>query len=155
MEFKHINDCWSALEDCKSIEELVKTMGEFPNKFGTWAISGMDSDGLEITNYYYDEQAWADAEESDYFYFEDLMLGHESSFWPYIINAVDADTDGDWDVISSAPTLEAAKQFAHDLVKYVHFRDYEVYKAEVVYRPEDENDPESDEIVYTVEEGEV
>ena len=26
MEYKHINDCWSALVDCKSIEELVKKM---------------------------------------------------------------------------------------------------------------------------------
>lgn len=155
MEYKHIRDCWNALADCKSIEALVKTMGEFPNKFGTWSISDMDGDGLEITNYYYDEQADASCEESSYYWFSDLMLGHgigEDSFWPYIINAITSDMDGEWDVIAAAPTLEAAKQFARDLVKYVHFRDYEVYKAEVVYRPEDESDPKSDEIVYSYEE---
>ena len=154
MEYTHIRDCWNALADCKSIEALVKTMGEFPNKFGTWAISDMDGHGLEITNYYYDEQADASCEESSYYWFSDLMLGDEQSFWPYIINAITADTDGEWDVIMSAPTLEAAKQFARDLVKYVRFGEFEVYEAEVVYRPEDESDPKSDEIVYSYEEGE-
>ena len=153
MEYKHINDCWSALADCKSIEELVKKMGEFPNKFGTWEISDMDNDGIEITNRYYDEQADSNEEDSEYYWFEDLMLGDERSFWSYIINAITADTDGDWDVIMSAPTLEAAKQFARDLVKYVRFGDFKVYQTEVVYRPEDESDPKSDEIVYSYEEG--
>ena len=153
MEYKHILDCWNALADCKSIEALVKTMGEFPNKFGTWAISDMDGDGLEITNYYYDEQADSNEEESSYYWFSDLMLGDEQPFWSYIINAITADTDGEWDVIMSAPTLEAAKQFARDLVKYVRFGDFRVYQTEVVYRPEDESDPKSDEIVYSYEEG--
>lgn len=151
--YKHINNCWNALAGCKSIEGLVETMGEFPNKFGTWGISYVDSDGLEITNYYYDEQAGADTEKSSYYFFQDLMLDEHNVFWPYIINVITSDTDGDWDVLNSAPTLKAAKQFAHDLVKYVRFGDFAVYKAEVVYRPEDENDPDSDEIVYTVEEG--
>ena len=153
MKYKHINACWNALAACKSIEALVKTMGEFPNKFGTWEISNMDGDGIEITNYYYDEQMESDEKDSEYYCFEDLMLGKERSFWPYIINAITSETDGDWDVIMSAPTLKAAKQFARDLVKYVRFGEFEVYKAEVVYRPEDENDPDSDEIVYTIEEG--
>ena len=153
MEYKHINDCRNALADCKSIEALVEKMDEFPNKFGTWAISDMDNDGIEITNCYYDEQADSNEEESEYYWFEDLMLGDERSFWPYIINAITSDTDGEWDVICAAPTLEAAKQFARDLVKYVRFGDFEVYEAEVVYRPEDENDPDSDEIVYSYEEG--
>lgn len=154
MEYKHIRDCWNALADCKSIEALVKTMGEFPNKFGTWAISDMDSDGLEITNRYYDEQMESDEEDSEYYWFEDLMLGEERSFWPYVINAVTSDTDGEWDVFYSAPTFEAAKQFARDLVKYDCFGDFKVYQTEVVYRPEDESNPESDEIVYHYEEGE-
>ena len=156
MEYKHILDCWSALAECKSIEALVNTMGEFPNKFGTWAISDMDSDGLEITNYYYDEHTESSCEESSYYWFEDLMLVHvgEQSFWPYVINAITADTDGEWDVFYSAPTLEAAKQFARDLVKYARFGDFKVYQTEVVYRPEDESDPKSDEIVYSYEEGE-
>lgn len=153
MEYKHIRDCWNALADCKSIEALVKMIGEFPNKFGTWAISDMDNDGIEITNYYYDEQEDTSCEESSYYLFRDLMLGDDKSFWPYIINAITSDTDDDWDVIMSAPTLESAKQFARDLVKYVRFGDFEVYEAEVVYRPEDESDPESDEIVYHYEEG--
>ena len=153
MEYKHINDFWNALAACKSIEELVETTGEFPNKFGAWAISDMDSDGIEITNYYYDEQAGADVEESSYYRFEDLMLGEERNFWPYIINFITSETKGEWDVLCSAPTLEAAKKLADDLVKYVHFGDFKVYNAEVVYRPEDENDPDSDKIVYTVEEG--
>lgn len=151
--YKHINDCWNALASCKSIEELVKTMGEFPNKFGTWAISDMDSDGIEITNYYYDEQTDSNEEESSYYWFKDLMPESGDSFWPYIINAIASDTYGDWDVLCSAPTLESAKKLADDIVKYVHFGDFKVYNAEVVYRPEDENDPESDEVVYTVEEG--
>lgn len=155
MKYKHINDCWNALAGCKSIEELVETIGEFPNKFGTWAISAVDTDGLEITNHYYDKQMESDEEDSEYYCFEDLMLGDEQSFWPYIINAITSDTDGEWDVFGSAPTLKSAKQFARDLVKYVRSADFEVYKAEVVYRPEDENDPDSDEIVYTVEEGDV
>lgn len=155
MEYKHIRDCWNALAHCESIEELVKTMGEFPNKFGTWAISYADSDGIEITNYYYDEQADSNEEESSYYFFQDLMLDEHNIFWPYIINVITSDTDGEWDVFGSAPTLKAAKQFARDLIKYVRFGDFEVYKAEVVYRPEDENDPDSDEIVYTVEEGDV
>lgn len=155
MEYKHITDCWNALANCKSIEALVKTMGEFPNKFGTWAISDMDNDGLEITNYYYDEQTGSNEEDSSYYWFEDLMpvtVG-TTSFWPYVINAITADTDGEWDVFYSAPTLEAAKQFARDLVKYAHFGDFKVYQTEVVYRPEDESDPKSDEIVYSYEEG--
>ena len=113
----------------------------------------MDNDGIEITNRYYDEQADSNEEDSEYYWFEDLMLGDERSFWPYIINAITADTDGDWDVIMSAPTLEAAKQLARDLVKYVRFGDFKVYQTEVVYRPEDESDPKSDEIVYSYEEG--
>lgn len=151
--YKHIKDCWNALAQCKSIEELVKMMGEFPNKFGTWEISYMDHDGIGITNYYYDEQGDSNEEESSYYRFEDLMLGHESSFWPYVINAItsDTDTEGDWDVITSAPTLEAAKQMAEDLIKYVHFGNFKFFVTEVIYRPEDENDPESDKIVYTVE----
>ena len=154
MEYNHIRDCWNALAGCKSIEALVKTMGEFPNKFGTWAISDMDNDGIEITNYYYDEQADASCEESSYYLFRDLMLGDDRSFWPYIINAITSETDDDWDVIMSAPTLEAAKQFARDLVKYVRFGEFAIYEAEVVYRPENEDDPDSDEIVYSYEEGE-
>ena len=155
MEYKHITDCWNALANCKSIEALVKMMGEFPNKFGTWAISDVDNDGIEITNYYYDEQADASCEESSYYYFEDLMLVRvgEQSFWPYVINAITSDTDGEWAVFYSAPTLDAAKQFARDLVKYVRFGDFKVYQAEVVYRTEDESDPKSDEIVYSYEEG--
>lgn len=153
MKYKHINDCWSALAACKSIEELVKTTGGFPNKFGTWAISYMDSDGIGITNYYSDEQVEANAEESDYFYFEDLMLGEKRNFWPYIINVITSETKGEWDVLCSAPTLKAAKKLADDIVKYVHFGDFKVYNAEIVYRPEDEKDPDSDKVVYTVLEG--
>lgn len=149
MKYKHINDCWNALAACKSIKELVETTGEFPNKFGAWAISDMDSDGIEITNYYYDEQAETDAEDSEYYCFEDLMLDEERSFWPYIVNAITTKTKGDWDVLCSAPTLDAAERFAHDLVKYVRFGDFRVERAEVVYRPEDENDPKSDDIVYS------
>lgn len=153
MKYKHINDCWNALAACRSIEELVKTTGEFPNRFGTWAISDMDSDGIEITNYYYDKQMESDEEDSEYYYFEDLMSEGDDSFWPYVINAITSKTKGEWDVLCSAPTLEAAKKLADDLVKYVHFGDFKAYNAEVVYRPEDENDPDSDKIVYTVEEG--
>lgn len=57
--FKHINDCWNAIEDCETIEEVRQVLGDLPRKFGEWWIDTVSEDGIpcyEVTNQYWDDQ---------------------------------------------------------------------------------------------------
>lgn len=158
--------CFEKLHQCKSLIDLAKTINNFPRKYGDFEFSSIDSEGIKICHgYMFNGDFDWDIEN---FPFKDLMLGEigpdgkdGQEFWPYIINGDTGSYVCD-QVITSAPTLKAAKKFANDLVelceKYEHllndnFTCY--YNAEVVYRPEDENDPDSDKVVYTVEEGDM
>lgn len=57
--FKHINDCWNAIEDCETIEEVRQVLDNLPRKFGEWWIDTTSDDGIpcyEVTNQYWDPQ---------------------------------------------------------------------------------------------------
>lgn len=52
MEFKHINDCWSYLEDATTVEELESRIKEFPNWAGSWTIVRNERGCAQIINEY-------------------------------------------------------------------------------------------------------
>lgn len=158
--------CFEKLHQCKSLHELAKTMNNFPRKYGDFEFSSIDAEGIKICHgYMFNGSFDWDIEN---FPFKDLMLGEVGpegkdgkEFWPYIINGDTGSYVCD-QVVTSAPTLKAAKKFAKDLVelsdKYEHLLNDNFtwyFDAEVVYRPEDENDPDSDKVVYSVEEGDM
>jgi hypothetical protein len=38
MEYKHINDCWAAIREAKTIEEVYQLFREFPRWSGDWDV---------------------------------------------------------------------------------------------------------------------
>lgn len=38
MEYKHISECWAAIREAKTIEEVEKLFREFPRWSGDWDI---------------------------------------------------------------------------------------------------------------------
>ena len=83
--YRHINDCWNELKNfwdsketsAEDIETITNIIGDFPNRFGTWEITENDSDHITITNSYYDSQLDDWYEDSEYFYFDKIILGLE------------------------------------------------------------------------------
>lgn len=66
-KFNHIDDCWDAITECETIQEVQKVLGEIPNKFGSWWIAVTDNgdgDCYEITNSYWDSDAGGQLYES-------------------------------------------------------------------------------------------
>lgn len=72
MEYKHINDCWNAIRDCKTIYEVYKTIDQFPRWSGDWDVQVEDNSYFEknyvVYNTYWDENLegqYTDAETLD------------------------------------------------------------------------------------------
>lgn len=59
MEYKHINDCWKALETLSRLEDLEDTLDNFPRWSGDWDYK-VDADNavVTVTNSYYDKITW-------------------------------------------------------------------------------------------------
>ena len=79
--FEHINDCWSALNDCATKTELEELLAEFPKKFGDWYYDqfGVEEDNdesidrdvevkIRVYNSYYDADLDDLSEDSADFY---------------------------------------------------------------------------------------
>ena len=39
MEYKHINDCWEAIRNAKTIEEVNDLFEKFPRWSGDWCVT--------------------------------------------------------------------------------------------------------------------
>lgn len=66
-KFNHIDDCWDAITECETIQEVQKVLGEIPNKFGSWWIAvaeNSDGDCYEVTNSYWDSDSGGQLYES-------------------------------------------------------------------------------------------
>jgi hypothetical protein len=53
--FNHINDCWAAISECKTIDEVNDLIQTFPRGLGEWWID-VEDNSYVITNRYYDGQ---------------------------------------------------------------------------------------------------
>ena len=53
--FEHINDCWNALRECETLDEVRTMIGQFPNCFGKWYVENENGSVL-VTNEYFDGQ---------------------------------------------------------------------------------------------------
>jgi hypothetical protein len=53
--YTHINDCWEEIEHCKTYDELVDTIENFPRWSGDWEIISEDGH-YTVINTYYDKQ---------------------------------------------------------------------------------------------------
>ena len=75
MEYKHINDCWEAIRNAKTIEEVNDLFEEFPRWSGDWSVTEQDG-VVTVRNSYWDEQceSWEeDKEDIDVEYHEDQL----------------------------------------------------------------------------------
>lgn len=55
MKFKHVDEIWEALEECKTAEEVYDILDNIPAKFGTWWADVVGEGELEVTNQWWDE----------------------------------------------------------------------------------------------------
>lgn len=55
MEYKHINDCWAAIREAKTIEEVENLFEQFPRWSGDWEVIIEDGQYV-VYNTYFDEQ---------------------------------------------------------------------------------------------------
>jgi hypothetical protein len=55
MKYEHIKDCWQAVRDCKTYEELITTLENFPRWSGDWEIIP-EAGYYTVVNTYFDEQ---------------------------------------------------------------------------------------------------
>lgn len=55
MNYKNIQDCWTALDHCYDLEELQGTIQDFPIWTGDRDIELLDEDTVRITNSYFDK----------------------------------------------------------------------------------------------------
>lgn len=53
--YNHINDCWAAIHECETLDEVIKTIAQFPNGFGKWYVEKVN-DNVRVINEYYDGQ---------------------------------------------------------------------------------------------------
>jgi hypothetical protein len=54
MEYKHINDCWEAVRECKTVTGLKKIFRTFPQWSGDWEVL-KEKGTITVYNFYYDE----------------------------------------------------------------------------------------------------
>ena len=54
MKFKHVDEIWEALEECKTAEEVYDILDNIPAKFGTWWADVVGEGELEVTNQWWD-----------------------------------------------------------------------------------------------------
>lgn len=67
-EYKHINDCWAALEDCKTIEDFEAKFEEFPRWSGDWEVSPEEGEGgVYVRNRWFDKDLQAEDEREEFF----------------------------------------------------------------------------------------
>lgn len=55
MEYKHINDCWNKVRECKKASELEKAFNDFPRWSGDWSLL-VANGTITVVNSYWDEQ---------------------------------------------------------------------------------------------------
>lgn len=55
MEYKHINDCWAAVREAKTIEEVENLFEQFPRWSGDWDVV-VEDDQYVVYNNYFDPQ---------------------------------------------------------------------------------------------------
>ena len=55
MEYKHINDCWAASREAKTIEEVENLFEQFPRWSGDWDVVIEDGHYV-VYNTYFDPQ---------------------------------------------------------------------------------------------------
>ena len=134
-EFKNFDDIWNAIRPCSTIYQLVKTVESLPHWSGDWEFK-LTSNGVVVTNTYFDAQLDDTYEEEEELEFEDLVGEDTADYWPYVIS-VDKG-DGEFKPLCSAPTERSAKQLASDLVEYFGT---EIDAAEVKYSCENPEDP--------------
>ena len=63
MEYKHIKDCWTAIREARTKDEVERLFGEFPRWSGDWEVIIEDRQYV-VVNSYYDAQC--DNWETDY-----------------------------------------------------------------------------------------
>jgi hypothetical protein len=63
MEYNHIKDCWAAIREAKTIEEVKNLFEQFPRWSGDWNIEIEDNQYV-VYNTYFDEQC--DSFDTDY-----------------------------------------------------------------------------------------
>lgn len=52
--FNHINDCWNAIEECKTHQELLELLENFPIWSGTWIV--VNNQGYcQVINEFYEK----------------------------------------------------------------------------------------------------
>lgn len=54
MEFKNINDCWNAIRNAKTIDEVEKLFEEFPRWSGDWEVR-IEDGSYVVYNYFFDK----------------------------------------------------------------------------------------------------
>ena len=52
MEYKHINDCWAALNTLRDVDDIDRTLEEFPRWSGDWSWEINDDGDVVVTNHY-------------------------------------------------------------------------------------------------------
>jgi hypothetical protein len=55
MEYKHINDCWAAIREAKTIEEVKNLFEQFPRWSGDWDVV-IEDEHYVVYNTYFDPQ---------------------------------------------------------------------------------------------------
>ena len=59
MEYKHIDDCWNAIRNAKTISEVQDLFDDFPRWSGDWDVEVQYNSFFEkcyvVYNYYYDK----------------------------------------------------------------------------------------------------
>ena len=74
MEYKHINDCWNALEDAKTVEEVEDLFDDFPRWSGDWDWY-VENGEVVVENTYYDD--YSEVYETDSRTFPDIPVDED------------------------------------------------------------------------------
>lgn len=53
--YNHINDCWVAIHECETLDDVIETIAQFPNGFGKWDVEKVNG-RVRVINEYYDGQ---------------------------------------------------------------------------------------------------
>lgn len=67
-KYLHISECWAAIRDAKTIEEVKKIIEELPRWSGEWDIEIDENKYYLVTNSYFDTQY--DVWETDWVYLD-------------------------------------------------------------------------------------
>lgn len=53
--FNHVNDIWSALEACETLDQIYDILDNIPAKFGTWWADVTGESEIEVTSQWWDQ----------------------------------------------------------------------------------------------------